>query len=104
MKLCVQNLPFSTTEDQLREHFEQIADVSKVTLIYDKETQRPRGFGFVEMGSEDAGNEAISRLNGVELFGRPLRIEIAREREQRPRGDWRDSGRPSRNDRGGYRR
>lgn len=93
MKLCVQNLPFSVTEAQLREHFEQVADVQKVSVIFDKDTGRAKGFGFVEMVDGDA---AIEQLNGVELFGRQLRVEVARERE-RPRydsrqGDHRNGG------------
>jgi RNA recognition motif-containing protein len=80
MKLCIQNLPFSTTEPQLKEFFEQVGEVSKVNLIYDKVDGRPRGFGFVEMPKDVEANEAIEQLNGRELFGRPVRIEQARER------------------------
>ncbi len=84
MKLCIRNLTFDTTEAQLREYFEQIGPVSKVSIIYEKETNRPKGFGFVEMPSEADAQEAIDQLNGQELFGRPLKVEPARERPPRP--------------------
>lgn len=104
MKLCIKNLPFDTTEIQLREHFEQVGTVTHVNLIFDKETQRPRGFGFVEM-PDDHARDAISHLDGVELFGRALRVEQARERERtfQPRQNDRHSDRRDERPRNGNR-
>lgn len=80
MKLFVANLPFQTTEEQLREHFEQIGPVRKASLVFDKVTNRPRGFGFVEMETDDDAERAMNDLGGQELFGRQLRIEQSQER------------------------
>ncbi len=80
--IYVGNLPFSSTEEDIRGLFEQYGAVHSVKLVSDRETGRPRGFGFVEM-DDAAANNAISGLNGKDLGGRPLRINEAREREQR---------------------
>lgn len=87
MKLYVSNIPFEATEAQLTEYFEQIGVVNSVKLITDRETGKPRGFGFVEMPDQDA-QSAISHLNGTELFGRKLGISQAREREHTARGGF----------------
>ena len=76
-KLYVGNLPFSATEDELRDMFSQHGVVLSVTLISDRETGRPRGFGFVEM--ED-GTAAIDALDGSNLGGRDIKVNVARER------------------------
>lgn len=81
--IYVGNLPFSATENELRGLFEQHGTVDSVKLVNDRETGRPRGFGFVDMPSSDA-QTAIQRLNGFEMGGRPLRVNEAREREARP--------------------
>jgi RNA recognition motif-containing protein len=79
-KIYVGNLPFSATEDEVRELFEEFGSVSSVSLISDRETGRPRGFGFVEM--EDSGaDQAIRALDGHELGGRNLKVNEARPRE-----------------------
>jgi RNA recognition motif-containing protein len=84
-KLYVGNLPFSTTEDELRELFAKHGNVLSVNLINDRATGRPRGFGFVEMEDPTA---AIAELNGTEFGGRVLRVNEAYERrERRPRDD-----------------
>lgn len=84
-KIYVGNLPFSATEDSVRELFEAHGSVLSVNLISDRETGRPRGFGFVEM--EDAEAEtAISALDKKEFGGRTLNVNEARPRENRPRG------------------
>jgi RNA recognition motif-containing protein len=80
-KLYVGNLPFSANENDLRQLFEQHGTVNSVALINDRETGRPRGFGFVEMPNADAAR-AIAELNGKEMGGRPLRINEAQERER----------------------
>jgi RNA recognition motif-containing protein len=82
--IYVGNLPFSASEDELRKLFSRYGEVHSVNLIMDRETGRPRGFGFVEMESEGA-QAAIAALNGTQLGGRALRINEARERERKPR-------------------
>jgi cold-inducible RNA-binding protein len=77
--LYVGNMAFSTTEDQLREVFSQYGTVSKVQVIMDRETGRPRGFAFVEMS--DGGDAAIQALNGAQLDGRTLTVNEAKPRE-----------------------
>ena len=78
-KIYVGNLPFSATESEVRELFAQHGAVESVSLISDRETGRPRGFGFVEMSRADA-TRAIQSLNGKDLGGRPLRVNEAQER------------------------
>jgi RNA recognition motif-containing protein len=78
-KIYVGNLPFSATESEVRELFAQHGTVESVSLITDRETGRPRGFGFVEMARADA-TRAIQNLNGKDLGGRPLRVNEAQER------------------------
>jgi RNA recognition motif-containing protein len=80
--IYVGNLPFSATEAEVRSLFEQHGKVDSVKLVNDRETGRPRGFGFVDMPSADA-QKAIGALNGFDMGGRPLRINEARERESR---------------------
>ncbi|HEY6454776.1 MAG TPA: RNA-binding protein [Steroidobacteraceae bacterium] len=82
--IYVGNLPFNATEQDLRALFERHGAVESVKLISDRETGKPRGFGFVEMAQADA-QAAIQALNGQQLGGRPLRINEAQERPQRPR-------------------
>lgn len=81
--IYVGNLPFSATEDEIRSLFEAHGHVRSVKLITDRETGRPRGFGFVEMEGSSAA-AAIEALNGREMEGRTLRVNEARERA--PRG------------------
>mgnify|MGYP001234947509 FL=1 len=78
-KIYVGNLPFSANEAEVRDLFAQHGTVESVSLITDRETGRPRGFGFVEMSRADAAR-AIQNLNGKELGGRPLRVNEAQER------------------------
>jgi RNA recognition motif-containing protein len=78
-KIYVGNLPFSATDSEIRELFGQHGTVESVSLITDRETGRPRGFGFVEMSRADA-SRAIQNLNGKDLGGRPLRVNEAQER------------------------
>src|ERR1700704_4317165 len=80
-------MSFSTTEDQLREVFSQYGTVTKVQLIMDRETGRPRGFAFVEMS--DGGDAAIQALNGAQLDGRALTVNEAKPREDRGGGGGR---------------
>jgi RNA recognition motif-containing protein len=78
-KLYVGNLPFNATDEEVNELFSQHGTVHSVALINDRETGRPRGFGFVEM-DDDAATSAIQSLDGYEMGGRPLRVNEARDR------------------------
>ncbi len=80
--IYVGNLPFSATEDEIRTAFEQFGTVQSVKLISDRDTGRPRGFGFVEM-DEAAASSAIQAMNGKDMGGRPLRVNEAQERKPR---------------------
>jgi RNA recognition motif-containing protein len=84
--LYVGNLPHSTTESELRNLFETHGPVEKVTLVTDRETGRSRGFAFVEMSDASKADKAIAALNGSDLGGRPLTINEARPKADRPRG------------------
>lgn len=79
-KLYVGNLPFSTTEDDLRATFERHGSVASVKVITDRETGRSRGFAFVEMEDATAADAAIRSLDGSELGGRSLRVNEAQDR------------------------
>ena len=94
-KIYVGNLPFTATEAEVRDLFAQHGTVESVALPTDRETGRPRGFGFVEMPADDA-HKAIEGLNGTPMNGRPLRVNEARERP--PRGPR--SGPPGGSERG----
>ncbi|MEJ2509494.1 MAG: RNA-binding protein [Gammaproteobacteria bacterium] len=85
--IYVGNLPFTASEDEVRELFERHGAVHSVKLINDRETGRPRGFGFVEMEPADA-EAAIQALNGQDMGGRALRINEAQERAPRPQKRW----------------
>ena len=75
------NIPYRATDDDLREMFEQYGEVSSARIITDRETRRSKGFGFVEMSSEESADKAISELNGADMQGRALRVNEARPRE-----------------------
>lgn len=79
-KLYVGNLPFTTTEGELRSLFEQYGDVDRVSVITDRETGRPRGFAFVEMTDVTSADSATRGLDGRDLGGRPLRVNEATDR------------------------
>jgi len=81
-KLYVGNLPFSATEDSVRELFAAHGTVEKVALVNDRDTGQPRGFGFVEMSNADA-QKAMQSLNGKDFGGRPLKVN---EAQDKPRG------------------
>lgn len=80
-KLYVGNLPFSATEDSVRALFEPHGAVEKVSLINDRDTGRPRGFGFVEMANADA-SRAMQALNGADCDGRALKVNEAQDRDR----------------------
>lgn len=83
-KLYVGNLAYRTTEEQVRDLFEGVGEVTSVTLITDRETGRAKGFGFVEMANDEDADEAIKRFNGYSLDSRNLTVNEARPREERP--------------------
>lgn len=85
-KLYVGNLSFNTTENDLQDTFAAHGTVVEANLMMDKMTGRPRGFGFVTMSNADEAQKAIDALNGKELDGRALTVNIARPREERPAG------------------
>jgi len=85
-KLYVGNLSYSTTEDDLRALFSQAGTVTTVTMIKDRDTGRSKGFAFVEMGTQVEAQQAISKFNGTQLQDRALTVNLARPREERPRG------------------
>ena len=80
-KLYVGNLSFRVTSEDLQEHFAAAGEVNSANVVMDRETGRSRGFGFVEMASEDAANNAIAQFNGQEYDGRNLVVNEARPRE-----------------------
>jgi len=81
MKIYVGNLSFNTSEGRLRELFEEHGEVASASLVLDRETGRPRGFGFVEMNDEAQARAAVSALNGQNVDGRDLTVNEARPRE-----------------------
>ncbi len=83
-KLYVGNLPWSSTEDEIRAAFGEFGEVTSVNLIEDRETGRPRGFGFVEMDA-DGAVAAIDALDGKDFGGRNIKVNEAKPREERPR-------------------
>ncbi|MEM9882668.1 MAG: RNA-binding protein [Planctomycetota bacterium] len=86
--IYVGNLPYDTQEDGLIEHFTQWGRVERATLVFDRETGRPRGFGFVEMDDPDEAAKAIEEAHGQPFNGRPLTVN-----EARPRGSGQSTGR-----------
>ena len=84
-KLYVGNLPFQTTEDELSDLMSQVGNVESVRIITDRDTGRSRGFGFVEMGDNDA-DRAIEQFNGADFGGRPLTVNEARPQTSRGGG------------------
>ena len=92
-RLYVGNLPFSADEQEVRELFSQDGrSVTEVKLITDRETGRPRGFGFVEMENSEQADQAIEALNGYSMDGRPLTVNEARERSGGGGGGGRGGG------------
>ena len=85
-RIYVGNLPFSASDDEVRTMFEAYGTVEEVHLVTDRDTGRPRGFGFVQMS--DGADEAIEALNQTDMGGRQLNINEARPRNDRPRGGY----------------
>ncbi|HEX7589296.1 MAG TPA: RNA-binding protein [Anaerolineae bacterium] len=98
-KLYVGNLSYNVTEEQLRELFSQAGTIKEVTLIMDRDTRRPKGFGFVEMTTQVEAQKAIELFNDHELDGRRLTVNLARPKEDRgsSRGGYGGGGGGGRN-------
>jgi len=87
MNIYVGSLPYATTEDALKALFEQYGQVTSAKIIMDKFTGKSKGFGFVEMPSDEEAQQAIEALNGTDYEGQRLRISEARQPERRPGGN-----------------
>lgn len=87
MNIYVGNLPYSMDDNELRTLFSEFGAVSSASVVKDKFTGRSRGFGFVEMSDDASGNSAIEAMNGRNMGGRPLVVNEARPRDERPRFD-----------------
>src|SRR5512143_1762176 len=98
-KLYVGNLPYSATEDELRNLFSQAGTVTSVAVIKDRDTGQSKGFAFVEMQNQVEAEKAISMFNGHSMGQRELKVSMARPREERGGGGYGGGGR--RSDRGG---
>ena len=91
-RLFVGNLPFTTTENDLQDHFAQAGSVIAVNIMQDRATGRSRGFAFVEMASQEDASKAIAMFHQKDFQGRPLTVNEARPREERPQGGSRGGG------------
>ncbi len=87
-KLFVGSLAFSATDDDMAQFFAQAGTVVSAKVIMDRDTNRSKGFGFVEMSTDEEAQKAIQMLDGKELAGRPVNVSEARPREERPRQDF----------------
>jgi len=92
VKLYVGNLPYSSTEQELRDMFSEVGEISDVAVITDKFTGQSKGFAFVQMESEEAANQAIERFNGYTIGNRQIVVNVARPREERSGGGGRYGG------------
>lgn len=87
-KLYVGNLSYNTTDEDVRELFASYGTIESLNLISDRDTGRPKGFGFVEMSTEDEARSAISGLDGREVDGRQIKVNEANDRPPRRGGRW----------------
>jgi cold-inducible RNA-binding protein len=101
--LYVGNLPHSTTEAELRTLFQEHGDVERVNIVTDRETGRARGFAFVEMTNPGEADKAIAALDGSDLGGRPMKVNEAKPKTERPRSGGQRFGGGGRGDRDDYR-
>jgi RNA recognition motif-containing protein len=90
--IFVGNLSFNTSEDELRQMFEPFGQVDRISIMTDRDTGRSRGFGFVEMASNEDGDKAITALNGSQVGGRTLNVNEARPKTEHGGGGGRDRG------------
>jgi len=96
VKLYVGNMSYDTTEDQLRTLFAEAGEVLTVDVIKDRYSGSPKGFAFITMGNQADANKAITMFNGKEVGGRPLTVNTAKPREDRPPGGGRSFNGPNR--------
>ena len=99
--IFVGNLSFNTNEDELRQLFESYGQVDRVSIMTDRDTGRSRGFGFVEMASNEDGEKAITALNGSQVGGRTINVNEARPKTERSSGGGGGGGGRDRGGRGG---
>jgi RNA recognition motif-containing protein len=99
--LFIGSLAYSTTDDSLKAHFEQIGEVASARVITDRDTGRSKGFGFVEFVDEANNQKAVDQLDGKELDGRTISVGLARPKEDRPRRDFNGGGNNNRGGNGG---
>ncbi len=100
-KLYVGNLSYDTTEEQIRTLFTQVGEIAELAFIMDRDTGRPKGFGFITMKTEEASKEAIKRFNGYTMDNRALTVNEARPREERSNSGGGYGGGNSRGGNGG---
>lgn len=93
-KLFVGSLPWDVTDDQLKEFFSKVGSVVSANVVIDRDTNRSRGFGFVEMSTDEEAKEAVKQLNNADLGGRTIVVNEARPKPDRPQGGGynRDNG------------
>jgi RNA recognition motif-containing protein len=91
-KLFVGSLAWAVTDDQLAEFFAAAGTVESAKVIVDRDSGRSKGFGFVEMSTDEEAKKAVDELNGKDLGGRPITVNEARPREERPRRDFSSEG------------
>ena len=84
-KLYVGGLPYATTDDRLKEVFSEAGEVVSASVIIDRMSGRSKGFGFVEMSTDEEAQAAIAKFDGQEMDGRSIKVNEARPREERPR-------------------
>jgi cold-inducible RNA-binding protein len=101
--IFVGNLSFNTQEDELRQLFEPYGQVDRVSILTDRDTGRSRGFGFVEMSSNEDGDKAITALNGSQFGGRTINVNEARPKTERGGGGGYGGGGGGGRDRGDHR-
>lgn len=91
-KLYVGNLAFSVTDDELMQAFASFGNVASARVVMDRMTGRSKGFGFVEIEDDSMADEAVNKMNGQTIGGRPVRVSEAKPQEDRPRGPRREGG------------
>lgn len=90
--LFIGSLAYATTDDSLKAFFEQIGEVTSARVVMDRDTNRSKGFGFVEFADEAHNQKAVDELDGKELDGRAINVTLARPKEDRPRRDFNGGG------------
>jgi cold-inducible RNA-binding protein len=91
-KLYVGNLAFTVTDDELMQAFTSFGNVASARVVMDRMTGRSKGFGFVELEDDAMADEAVDKMNGQTIAGRPVRVSEAKPQEDRPRGPRREGG------------